>query len=84
MFNYEFAKCMQLRNKLAEKIKGKIFVTRERGITSIVIHGGPTITYKVNIDDNLLICNMDRIAHSIEDDYYHFIINKFFNREVSI
>ena len=50
MLRYEFVRCMKLRAKLAERIKGQIFVGKNGNDVTISIFGCPTCRYQVNLD----------------------------------
>ena len=85
MLRYEFVRCMELRSKLAERIKGQIFVGRNEDNVTISIFGCPTCRYQVNLDavrsnNSIFVSpnNIDGLAQAIYEDYKKFIQNKFF------
>lgn len=85
MLRYEFVRCMELRARLAERIKGQIFVGKNGDDMTISIFGCPTCRYQVNLDNvrsdsSMFISpyNIDEIANIIYEDYKKFIQNKFF------
>lgn len=85
MLRYEFVRCMELREKLTERIKGQIFVGKNGDNVTITIFGCPTCRYMVNLDNvrsdsSTFISpyNINEIADAIYDDYKKFINNKFF------
>ena len=78
MLRYEFVKCMDLRSKLMEKIKGQIYVGMFNDILTISIFGCPTCRYKVELNEKIMSTNIDNIADKIYYDYRHFILEKFF------
>ena len=86
MLRYEFVRCMELRKKLVEKIKGQIFVGSKNGEdVTISILGCPTCRYQVdlnNIRSNsasyISSYNVDELANVIYEDYKKFIQRKFF------
>lgn len=79
MLKYEFVKCMDLRAILCEKINGTIFVGKDEYGFHINIHGGPSVTCRINITDDLArSANLDQIADKVYWEYRKFIINRFF------
>lgn len=85
MLRYEFVRCMELRARLAERIKGQIFVGKNGDDVTISIFGCPTCRYQVNLDNvisdsSMFISpyNIDEIANAIYEDYKKFIQKRFF------
>ena len=85
MLRYEFVRCMELRARLAERIKGQIFVGKNGDDVTISIFGCPTCRYQVNLDNvgsdsSMFISpyNIDEIANVIYEDYKKFIQKRFF------
>ncbi len=85
MLRYEFVRCMELRTRLTERIKGQIFVGKNGDDVTISIFGCPTCRYQVNLDnvrsDNSMFIspyNIDEIANVIYEDYKKFIQKRFF------
>lgn len=78
MLRYEFIKCIDLRNKLAERIKGKIFVSLDNGRMTISIFGCPTCRYTLEITDIISLGDINEIADSVYYKYRQFIDQKFF------
>ena len=85
MLRYEFVRCIELRKRLAERIKGQIFVGKNGDNITINIFGCPTCRYQVNLDDvrndsSIFISpyNIDEITNAIYEDYKKFIHRKFF------
>lgn len=85
MLRYEFVRCMELREKLTERIKGQIFVGKNGDNVTISIFGCPTCRYMVDLDnvisdDSSFISsyNINEIADAIYNDYKKFINKKFF------
>ena len=85
MLRYEFVRCMELRARLAERIKGQIFVGKNGDDVTISIFGCPTCRYQVNLDNvrsdsSMFISpyNIDEITDVIYEDYKKFIQKKFF------
>ena len=85
MLRYEFVRCIELRARLAERIKGQIFVGKNGDDVTISIFGCPTCRYQVNLDNvrsdsSTFISpyNIDEIANVIYEDYKKFIQKRFF------
>lgn len=85
MLRYEFVRCMELRARLAERIKGQIFVGKNGDEVTISIFGCPTCRYKVNLDNIrsnssmfISLYNIDEMVNVIYEDYKKFIQKKFF------
>lgn len=85
MLRYEFVRCMELRTRLAERIKGQIFVGKNGDDVTISIFGCPTCRYQVNLNnvrsDSFMFIspyNIDEIANVIYEDYKKFIQKRFF------
>lgn len=85
MLRYEFVRCIELRARLAERIKGQIFVGKNGDDVTISIFGCPTCRYQVNLnnvrsDSSIFISpyNIDEIANVIYEDYKKFIQKRFF------
>ena len=85
MLGYEFVKCMELREKLTEQIKGQIIISKQNNDITISIFGCPTCRYQVSLN-NVLNNNskvvspydIDELADAIYNDYKIFINNRFF------
>lgn len=85
MLRYEFVRCMELRTRLTERIKGRIFIGKNGDDVTISIFGCPTCRYQVNLnnvrsDSSMFVSpyNIDEIANVIYEDYKKFIQKKFF------
>ena len=85
MLRYEFVRCMELRARLTERIKGQIFVGKNGDDVTISIFGCPTCRYQVNLDvvrndatHFISPYNINELADAIYEDYKKFIQNKFF------
>ena len=85
MLRYEFVRCMELRSRLAERIKGKIFVGKNRDDVTISIFGCPACRYQVNLDvvrnkTSIFVSpdNINGLADAIYEDYKQFIQKRFF------
>ena len=78
MNKYDFHMCMDLRDKLKEKIKGDIFVTKDRDILSINIRATKGISYRRQISEVNRYTNIDNLAEAFELDYRQFLISIFF------
>lgn len=85
MLRYEFVRCMELRSRLAERIKGKIFVGKNGDDVTISIFGCPTCRYQVNLDvvrnnSSIFVSpdNINGLADAIYEDYKQFIQKRFF------
>ena len=80
MNKHDFSKCINLRKKLKESIKAKIFISIKDGNLSIIIFDQSTrltFTYTVH-NPNSLHMDADALANVILNEYYMFINNKFF------
>lgn len=85
MGDYEMGNCLKIRDKLSDKIKGKIFVGRNDNDISISINCAPGCHYRAsleNISDMKLYMltnsRLESIADAIYEDYRTFIFQKFF------
>lgn len=78
MLRYEFIRCMDLRSKLMERIKGQIYVGMFNDVLTISIFGCPTCRYKVEVNENIMSTNIDDMANRIYYDYRKFIDDRFF------
>lgn len=78
MLRYEFLRCMELRSKIQEKIKGQIFIGMQDNIIKISIVGCPTCRFITEIQDTINVSTIDDLANNIYYQYRQFIFNKFF------
>ncbi len=84
MLRYEFVRCMDVRSRLEERVKGKIFVGKKDDDITISIFGCPTCRYQVKLNEitknrYITAFNIDEIVNDIYNDYKRFIQNRFFN-----
>lgn len=78
MLKYEFIRCMELRSKIQEKIKGTVFVGMQDEKITISITGCPTCRFAIEIHDTITVTNIDDLAANIYWQYRQFIEKKFF------
>lgn len=78
MLKSEYEACVELRNKLKERVNGKIFVKNEDGTLTISINAGKGMIYTRNINDISKRINVEDMADEIEYGYRRFISEKFF------
>lgn len=73
--------CLDLQKILKERIKGKVFVSKEDNLLTIYIGPGKGINYRRNINDISNRVNIEDMANEIEYDYRRFITDLYFNRK---
>lgn len=78
MKEQDFLKCMSLRKRIKDKIKGRIFISLYRGTLSININSGKGIYYIKNVNNISYRIDYDEMAEEIINDYKRFILDKFF------
>lgn len=78
MLRYEFLRCMDLRAKIQEKIKGQVFVGIQNKKVTVSINACPTCKFNIEIHDTINTMNIDNIADNIYWQYRQYINKKFF------
>ena len=79
MLNENYLKCIKLRKKLQEKVKGRVFVNIYNDILTVyIINKGINrkYTYKTHIN-NVPRTYVGEMVHAIEYNYRKFINDKF-------
>lgn len=77
MERYEFKKCMELRERVKNRVKGGVFIGINRDSLTVTINGGRGIRYTRNINDIPYRIDYDKMTDEIVYDYKKFIINRF-------
>lgn len=80
MLSNEQLVCLDLQKILTERIKGKIFVSKDYDLLTIHISPGKGINYKRNIN-NISKMNVEGLANEIEYDYRKYITDLYFIRK---
>ncbi len=70
-------RCIEIREKLLEKIKGKIFITISDGQLSICITGFRGVRFRKYFNDVPKWLDNNKIVNDIVYEYKQFILDNF-------
>lgn len=77
MLKDKYLACINLQRELTKRvIKGKVFVSINKGSFTICINSGKSVLYKRNVDDLLTKISLSDLTDIIEYEYHRFIVNR--------
>ena len=73
----EFFRCIEIRKRLEDRIKGKVFISIVNKVISINVTGFRGLKWSKELDNIDGYMNYDDIVEQLLWEYRQFILNKF-------